>query len=117
MRQQLRQVFGQKFTPGAIHRFLPRLDRPQLLVTTNYDDLITAAHAQVVEILRQRDITEAMVTSTAGVTRAETDLTLALLFEALQQRRLVAAAKKGIDLCELPTVHRADSNAGAGEKA
>lgn len=52
---------------------------------TNYDALITAAHAQVVEILRQRDITEAMVTSTAGVTRAETDLAVALLFEALQQ--------------------------------
>ena len=52
---------------------------------TNYDALITAAHAQVVEILRQRDITETMVTSTAGVTRAETDLTLALLFEALLQ--------------------------------
>ncbi len=52
---------------------------------TDYDDLITDAHAQVVEILRQRDITEEMVTSTAGVTRAETDLTLALLFEALLQ--------------------------------
>ena len=52
---------------------------------TTYADFITDAHAQVVELLLQRDITEAMVTSTAGVTRAETDLTLALLFEALQQ--------------------------------
>lgn len=52
---------------------------------TDYDDLITDAHAQVVEILRQRDITETMVSSTAGVTRAETDLTLALLFESVQQ--------------------------------
>lgn len=52
---------------------------------TDYDDLITDAHAQVVEILRQRDITEGMVTSTAGVTRAETDLVLALLFESLQE--------------------------------
>jgi hypothetical protein len=43
LRQRLRQVFGRKFTPGAIHRFLPRLDRPQLLVTTNYDDLIEQA--------------------------------------------------------------------------
>lgn len=52
---------------------------------TNYDSFITAAHAQVVEALRQRDITETMVSSTAGVTRAETDLVLALLFESLQQ--------------------------------
>lgn len=52
---------------------------------TDYDDIITDAHAQVVEILRQRDITEEMVSSVAGVTRAETDLTLALLFESVQQ--------------------------------
>lgn len=52
---------------------------------TNYDDLITTAHAQVVEALAQRDITEESVTRTTGVARAETDLTLALLFEALQQ--------------------------------
>ena len=52
---------------------------------TDYDDLITTAHAQVVEALAQRDITEESVTRTTGVARAETDLTLALLFEALQQ--------------------------------
>lgn len=52
---------------------------------TDYDDLITDAHAQVVELLLQRDITEGMVTSTAGVTRAETDLVLALLFESVQE--------------------------------
>ena len=52
---------------------------------TTYADFITDAHAQVVELLLQRDITEEMVTSTAGVTRAETDLVLALLFESVQE--------------------------------
>lgn len=52
---------------------------------TDYDDLITTAHAQVVEALAQRDITEESVTRTTGVARAETDLTLALLFESAQQ--------------------------------
>lgn len=52
---------------------------------TDYDDFITAAHGQVVEVLAQRGITEASVSSTAGVTRAETDLALALLFESVQQ--------------------------------
>ena len=52
---------------------------------TDYDGLITTAHAQVVEALAQRDITEESVTRTTGVARAETDLTLALLFESAQQ--------------------------------
>ena len=52
---------------------------------TDYDDLITTAHAQVVEALAQRDITEESVTRTTGVARAETDLTLALLFESVLQ--------------------------------
>lgn len=52
---------------------------------TDYDDIITDAHAQIVELLAQRGIAEASVSSTAGVTRAETDLTLTLLFEAVQQ--------------------------------
>lgn len=52
---------------------------------TDYDDWITDAHAQVVEALRQRGIEETSVSYTTGVTRAETDLALALMFEAVQQ--------------------------------
>lgn len=52
---------------------------------TDYDDLITDAHNQVVEALRQRGVEEEAVSYTTGVTRAETDLVLALLFEAVQQ--------------------------------
>jgi hypothetical protein len=52
---------------------------------TNYDTFIADAHGQIVEILAQRGISETAVSSTAGVTRAETDLVLALLFESVQQ--------------------------------
>jgi len=52
---------------------------------TDYDDFITDAHAQVIEALRQRGISESDVSYTTGVARAETSLVLALLFESVQQ--------------------------------
>lgn len=51
----------------------------------DYDDWIDDAHTQVVEALRQRGIEEAAVSYATGVARAETDLALALMFEAVQQ--------------------------------
>lgn len=70
---------------------------------TDYDDLITSAHAQVVELLAQRGIPETAVSSTAGVTRAETDLTLALLFEAVQQ---IARDGTGDQYAQMAKFHR-----------
>ena len=70
---------------------------------TDYDDLITDAHAQVVELLAQRGITGAGVSSTAGVTRAETDLTLTLLFEAVQQ---IARDGTGDQYAQMATFYR-----------
>jgi len=52
---------------------------------TTFATFITDAHAQVVEALVQRGIAEGDVSSTAGVTRAETDLALTLLFESVLQ--------------------------------
>lgn len=41
--EQLRSVFGRRFTPGRIHRHLATLAGPLLVVTTNYDDLLETA--------------------------------------------------------------------------
>src|SRR5262245_7341663 len=39
----LRRAFDRDRTPGEIHRLLAQIDRPLLIVTTNYDDLIEQA--------------------------------------------------------------------------
>lgn len=41
----LRQAFSGAYRPGAIHALLARVERPMLIITTNYDDLIEQAFA------------------------------------------------------------------------
>ena len=43
LRQRLHEVFDRDFEPCGIHSYLASLDKPQLIVTTNYDDLTEQA--------------------------------------------------------------------------
>jgi len=43
LRQRLHDVFDREFEPCQIHRYLAELDKPLLIVTTNYDDLTERA--------------------------------------------------------------------------
>jgi len=43
LRARLRDVFAHDFRPGAIHHLLAALDRPLLIVVTNYDTLVEQA--------------------------------------------------------------------------
>lgn len=43
LHEQLRTVFGRRYTPGRIHRYLAAVAAPLLVVTTNYDDLLETA--------------------------------------------------------------------------
>jgi hypothetical protein len=43
LHEQLRTVFGRQYAPTRIHRYLADLERPLLVVTTNYDDLLETA--------------------------------------------------------------------------
>jgi hypothetical protein len=45
LRQYLGDIFDRNFEPCEIHRFLAELPMPQLIVTTNYDDLMERAFA------------------------------------------------------------------------
>ncbi len=43
LREKLHGVFAREFTPGDIHDYLASIERPLLIVTTNYDDLMERA--------------------------------------------------------------------------
>jgi hypothetical protein len=43
LRERLHAIFDREFQPGTIHHYLASLDRPLLIVTTNYDDLMERA--------------------------------------------------------------------------
>ena len=43
LRQRLHEVFDREFEPCGIHHYLAGVDKPMLIVTTNYDDLTEQA--------------------------------------------------------------------------
>lgn len=43
LREMLHETFNRDFTPGKVHRYLADIDKPLLVVTTNYDDLVERA--------------------------------------------------------------------------
>jgi hypothetical protein len=43
LRRQLREVFRRDYQTCAIHRYLAEVEKPLLIVTTNYDDLMESA--------------------------------------------------------------------------
>src|SRR6266542_3839790 len=55
LNRELRQVFGRNYEPSRLHRYLASIDRPLLIVTTNYDDLIDKMHGAVDQMLAARD--------------------------------------------------------------
>lgn len=49
LREELRDIFSPEFEPNPLHRLLARIagEKPQLVVTTNYDDMIERAFDRV----------------------------------------------------------------------
>jgi SIR2-like domain len=43
LNRELRQVFARNYEPSRLHHYLASIERPLLIVTTNYDDLIEKA--------------------------------------------------------------------------
>ena len=43
LEQELRRIFDRDYEPTRLHQFLAEIDKPLLIVTTNYDDLIERA--------------------------------------------------------------------------
>ena len=100
----LDEAFGQSYEPRAIHRLLARLPAPLVIVTTNYDDLMEKAFA---EIGRPLD------TIAATGMAHESDEWSMTASDGRQQ--LLHGSRIGFELAERPVLVKVKGSVGRGD--